>query len=52
MVALATNLAENNFCREVGMWLVVMVFSLAWHSPLAGRVQLLGEMVAFTRASL
>jgi hypothetical protein len=24
MVALATDLAENNFCREVGTWLVVM----------------------------
>jgi hypothetical protein len=52
MVALATNLAENNFCREVGMWLVVMVFSLACHSPLMGCVQLLGEMVLFIRAWL
>jgi hypothetical protein len=34
------------------MWVVVMVFSLACHSPLAGSVHLLGEMVLFTRRPL
>jgi hypothetical protein len=38
--------------QRAGVVLLVMVFSLACHCPLLGCVQLLGEMVLFSRALL